>query len=63
MTGGLKAASVTCQVINAMGEVVIQSAELENNRQEINTGKLPPGVYFIQLYSDTKSATYQLVKL
>jgi hypothetical protein len=63
INGELKADFISYQVINAMGEVVIPTAELENNRQEINTGNLPSGIYFIRLYSDSKSSSYKLVKL
>ena len=63
ISGNLKAEPVGYQLFNAIGKVLIQSAQIKNNREEIDTSGLPPGVYFIQLRSDSKSSSHQLVKL
>ncbi len=48
----LKAEKFTCQVINAVGEVVlVNEIKFENGNTKLNVSKLPQGIYYLQIQS------------
>ncbi|MEI6021464.1 MAG: T9SS type A sorting domain-containing protein, partial [Bacteroidota bacterium] len=48
----LKAEKLTCQVINAVGEVVLlNEIKFENGNTKLNVSKLPQGIYCLQIQS------------
>jgi hypothetical protein len=54
--------SAYAEVINILGDVVINSNNMRNGNNIINLGELDPGMYMIRLYIDDEIATTRLIK-